>query len=130
MKNLTNTLQARFIALLLGSSFTIYAGSYLLVKTLLIKNGVDDKELNTLYIILGIFILIFMTLSIYIYNRTLNKINNDVKQIINYLYEVSENKNYDTNLKIDHYTDFLQISLLLKNISKRLNQKEKKSSKK
>lgn len=130
MKNLTKTLQTRFILLLAASLLASFAGSYVLIKLLFIKNGVDTMELDSAYVTLGIFLLCIIALSTYFYNRTLNKVNNDVKQIISYLHEISENKNYDASLKIDHYTDFLQISLLLKNVAKRLNQKDKKASKK
>lgn len=130
MKSLAYTLQTRFIFLLVGSVLISYLGSYFLVKTLLIKNGITVEELNTIYISLGFFLLFVLALSVYLYSKLLHRLKYDLEQVREYLYDISENKDYNSTIKIDNFTEFLQISLVLKNIVKRLNQKEKKTSKK
>lgn len=52
----------------------------------------------------------------------------DILQITNYLDEVS-NKNYKAVLKTKYFYEFLQISLMLKNLVKKLSKNEKKKSK-
>ncbi len=52
----------------------------------------------------------------------------DISQITNYLDEVS-NKNYKAVIKTKHFYEFLQISLLLKNLVKKLSKNEKKKIK-
>lgn len=130
MKSLKNTLQTRFILLLVGSVLVSYTGSYFLVKSIFIKNSLDIGELNTVYIILGIFLIAISALSIYLYTKVLSDVDSDLEQIKNYIHAISEHKDYTSTINIKNFTEFLQISLVLKNIVKRLNQKEKKSSKK
>lgn len=52
----------------------------------------------------------------------------DIRQITNYLDEVSS-KNYKAVIKTKYFYEFLQISLMLKNLVKKLNKNEKKKSK-
>ena len=52
----------------------------------------------------------------------------DISQITNYLDEVS-NKNYKAVIKTKYFYEFLQISLLLKNLVKKLSKNEKKKAK-
>lgn len=130
MKSLTNTLQTRFILLLVGSVLLSYIGSYFLVKSIFINNSLDTGELNFIYMILGIFLIFITALSIYLYTKVLTDIDSDLEQIKNYIHNISEHKDYSSTINIKNFTEFLQISLVLKNIVKRLNQKEKKTSKK
>jgi len=57
------------------------------------------------------------------------KIDKDLSKIVHYLEKIDE-KEYDAKLKIKHHLEFLHISVLLKNLVKRLHNKDKKSSKK
>lgn len=52
----------------------------------------------------------------------------DISQITSYLDEIS-NKNYKAVVKTKYFYEFLQISLLLKNLVKKLSKNEKKKSK-
>lgn len=52
----------------------------------------------------------------------------DISQITNYLAEVS-NKNYKAIIKTEYFYEFLQISLLLKDLVKKFSKNEKKKSK-
>ncbi|DAB28444.1 MAG TPA: two-component sensor histidine kinase [Sulfurimonas sp. UBA10385] len=56
------------------------------------------------------------------------KVVHDISQITNYLDEVS-NKNYKAVVKTKYFYEFLQISLLLKNLVKKLSKNEKKKIK-
>lgn len=56
------------------------------------------------------------------------KVLYDISQITNYLDEVS-NKNYKAIVKTRYFYEFLQISLLLKNLVKKLSKNEKKKIK-
>lgn len=56
------------------------------------------------------------------------KVVYDISQITNYLDEVS-NKNYKAVVKTRYFYEFLQISLLLKNLVKKLSKNEKKKIK-
>lgn len=56
------------------------------------------------------------------------KVLHDISQITNYLDEVS-NKNYKAVVKTKYFYEFLQISLLLKNLVKKLSKNEKKKIK-
>ena len=49
----------------------------------------------------------------------------DVQHLDEYMQEINK-KNYDAIIQIQHYTEFLKISLIFKNLVKRLKQKEKK----
>lgn len=54
----------------------------------------------------------------------IGSITDEIDDINNYLEEIN-NKNYEAVLKIEHHLEFLQLSLLLKNIVKRLKGKNK-----
>lgn len=74
---------------------------------------------------------VFMTIvivGVFISKRMSQKIVYDISQITNYLDEVS-NKNYNTVLKVRYFHEFLQISIFLKNLVKKLNKNEKKKNK-
>lgn len=75
------------------------------------------------------FLFVFSLLSlIMIAKREFRKISKDTQEITEYLQSVSE-KNYDAQVKIKHFHEYLHISVLLKNLVKRVNNKEKKRSK-
>lgn len=75
------------------------------------------------FIFLGIVIL-----ATYISKKMSQRIVYDITQITNYLDEVS-NKNYKAVIKTKYFYEFLQISLLLKNLVKKLSKNEKKKAK-
>ena len=62
-------------------------------------------------------------------NRLHKRLNEDVDALCNYLKKIDA-KEYDAKIEIKNYLDFLELSLLLKNLIKRVVQKEKKSAKK
>lgn len=82
----------------------------------------------SLYFTLFIVILITITLSFYISKTMSKRVLSDIAQITNYLNEISK-KNYEAVIKIEHFYEFLQISVMLKNLVKKLNAKEKQKQK-
>ena len=115
--------------LIIAISFFLFCVSgYFSFKFLIIDMQNIDIY-NQIWIVLGIFALFILVL-IYLSIKSIsNKLSKDVEELQEYLDDIN-NKNYDSIIKINTFQEFLQISLLLKNIVKRLNQKEKKSSKK
>ncbi len=61
--------------------------------------------------------------------RLHKKLKEDIDALSDYLKKIDA-KEYDAEIKIIHSIDFLELSLLLKNLVKRIYQKEKKASKK
>jgi len=74
------------------------------------------------------FVLSFVAVVLMI-NILHRKLNEDIDTLTNYLQKIDA-KEYDAEIKIKNYLEFLQLSLLLKNLIKRLVQKDKKLSKK
>jgi signal transduction histidine kinase len=66
--------------------------------------------------------------SIYISKKMSQRIVYDISQLTNYLDEIS-NKNYKAVVRTKYFYEFLQISLLLKNLVKKLSKNEKKKAK-
>ncbi len=75
------------------------------------------------FVFMGILIL-----ATFISKTMSQKVVYDIEQITNYLDEVS-NKNYKAVIKTKYFYEFLQISLLLKNLVKKLSKNERKKSK-
>ncbi|MCK4875934.1 MAG: ATP-binding protein [Sulfurimonas sp.] len=79
--------------------------------------------IKLLFIFIGIVLL-----ATYISREMSQKIVYDISQITKYLDEIS-NKNYKAIVKPKYFYEFLQISLLLKNLVKKLSKNEKKKMK-
>lgn len=69
-----------------------------------------------------------LILAAFISKTMSQKVVHDIEQITSYLDEVS-NKNYRAVIKTKYFYEFLQISLLLKNLVKKLSKNERKKSK-
>ena len=87
-------------------------------------------QVNAIFILIGIVFLLLLVISFFAIKKLQHELEEDIRSLENYVVEISENKNYEATLHIKHYLEFLSISVTLKNIVKRLRQKEKKSSKK
>lgn len=98
----------------------LFGGIYLLLEDAISAN-------LTWYILGGLFVCAFFII-VYMINNIHKKLNEDISSITNYLKKIDA-KEYDANIKITNYLNFLQISLLLKNLVKRLNNKDKKQTK-
>ena len=80
-------------------------------------------------IVLKLAIALFVILLSFVFflRKIEKKFYEDIESIHTYLYEISKNKNYGAIIKIQHYIEFLQVSLLLKDVVKRLYKKDKKN---
>ncbi|MCW8954217.1 MAG: sensor histidine kinase, partial [Sulfurimonas sp.] len=77
---------------------------------------------------LFVVFLIIVLIASYISKIMSQRIVYDISQITSYLDEIS-NKNYKAVVKTKYFHEFLQISLLLKNLVKKLSKNEKKKTK-
>lgn len=77
---------------------------------------------------MGFAFLFFIILAIFISYKLSKKINEDVSQLIEYLDQIS-NKNYKAVIKTRHFSEFLRISLQLKDLVKKLSNREKQKRK-
>ena len=87
-----------------------------------------EKEFYTIYIKIIIVYAIFIFIALLITNKISKRVNYDINQISNYLNEIA-NKNYKAVIKTKYFSEFLQISLLLKNLVKKLANRDKKKRK-
>jgi hypothetical protein len=78
---------------------------------------------------LGLTLLLLLAVY-YVADRFSKKINSDVAALNAYAKDISEHKKYRSSIKIEYFLEILESAIYLKNIAKRLSQKEKKSSKK
>jgi len=79
-------------------------------------------------VVASLFIVTFLIIVMMIY-KLHKRLNEDIETLSEYLKKIDA-KEYDAEIKIKNYLEFLEFSLLLKNLLKRLYQKEKKASKK
>jgi len=75
-----------------------------------------------------IVLVIFMAFALFLTFRTSKRLESDVEAINRYLDAIG-GKNYKAVLKVKYYKEFLQIALQLKNVVKRLRQREKQRRK-
>jgi len=99
----------------------------LLFGTVYLLLGSAISSNLTWYILGGIFLVAYIII-VKLINSIQTKLEEDSYSIRNYLEKIDA-KEYDANIKIIHYLDFLQISLLLKNLVKRVNNRDKKQTK-
>ena len=82
-----------------------------------------------LWILLSLVSVLLFLFSFLILKKNINNLLLDVEQLSSYVENIS-NKNYGEKIEIKHYSEFLYISVMLKNLVKRLNSRNKKISKK
>lgn len=75
--------------------------------------------------ILGVFLISILLLLYFAIQKVRSELSSDVKEVQNYLDEISD-KNYEAVIHIKYIHEFLEISLRLKNLIKRLNNKDSK----
>ncbi|MDD3443265.1 MAG: ATP-binding protein [Sulfurimonas denitrificans] len=86
------------------------------------------EDFYSLWIKLLFVFLSILVIALFVSRKMSKKVVYDIEQITNYLDEIS-NKNYKAIIKTKYFYEFLQISLLLKNLVKKLSKNEKKKSK-
>ena len=87
---------------------------------------------ESLIYVLGSILVVFVILSLVFclfLRHYFKNIEKDINAITQYTHDINE-KEYTSEVKIMHYVEFLHLSVLLKNIAKRLYQKDKKTAKK
>lgn len=72
--------------------------------------------------------LLILAVALYASKKMSQKIVYDIEQITQYLDAIS-NKNYKATIKTEYFYEFLQISLLLKNLVKKLHNRDKQKRK-
>ena len=129
MKKLKKSLLSSFTVILVGTLLLSHIVVYLFVQLTFRENSFESQDLNSSFIALFFFLLFIVGVAVYIYKRSIEPIFYDIETLKEYLVNISAKK-YTRVCKIKYYVEFLEISLILKNIVKRASQKEKKSSKK
>lgn len=112
----------RKIALIYGALFSLFIGSVFFVLSLFLTSAAVlyvGAAITVIFILLSLLFFLFL-------GRYLKNIQNDVEALTEYTNAINE-KEYTAEVKIMHFVEFLQLSVLLKNIAKRLHQKKKKS---
>lgn len=87
-----------------------------------------EKEFYTIYIEIIAIYAVVIFLAFLITNKISNRVNHDINEISNYLSQIAD-KNYKAVIKPKYFSEFLQISLLLKNLVKKLANQDKKKRK-
>lgn len=87
-----------------------------------------EKEFYGIYKKVILIYVVFILIAFFITNKISQKVNYDINQIADYLDQIS-NKNYRAIVKTKYFHEFLHISLLLKNLVKKLANREKKKRK-
>lgn len=98
--------------------------------TLRLSTGLD-QVLSHFYELskkIGFIYLLILIISFYMSNTLSKKVIEDIARIKVYLDEISE-KNYKANLKVKYFHEFLEISLLLKNLVKKLDKRDRQKRK-
>ena len=138
MKKLKNDIFFKTILIFIGVFFLLFLISYGLSKHFILSLTLSEPHLieeileafNLVWLKISLVFFVLMILTYFILKHLRNRVYEDLDAVSEYIYEISENKNYEKTLKIKYYLEFLQIAIGLKNMVKRLVQKDKKSSKK
>ncbi len=138
MKKLKNDIFFKTILIFIGVFFLLFLISYGLSKHFILSLTLSEPHLieeileafNLVWLKISLVFFVLMILTYFILKHLRNRVYEDLDAVSEYIYEISENKNYEKTLKIKYYLEFLQIAIGLKNMAKRLVQKDKKSSKK
>ncbi len=86
------------------------------------------QEFYKLWIQLALVFTLFILFSLFIAYKISKKIQHDIQQITHYLKEISD-KNYKAVIKPEHFPEFLFIGLTLKNLAKKLNNRDRQKRK-
>jgi len=81
--------------------------------------GFNDVWINIAFVFTAVFLIGF-----FIIRFVVKSVTDEVDDINNFLEEINR-KNYDAVLKIEHHLEFLQLAVNLKNVVKRLKNKNK-----
>ncbi len=120
----SNTLKVDFLYM---AKKTTYRDKNIYIR-LSMNLGQIMSDFYSLWSKLSLAFIIVIFISFYISKKMSEKIFYDIEQITKYLDEIS-NKNYKAVVKTKNFYEFLQISLMLKNLVKKLSNREKQKRK-
>jgi len=131
--NLKKDIYRKFFFIFVGTFFLVFTLAYFLIKDFLLEivnsNNHDIlKFIDTYNTIWAEVIIAFIIISIgsfLVVKKFSDNLLADTNHFTEYLEEINK-KNYDAIVQIQHYTEFLRMSLIFKNLVKRLKAKEKK----
>ncbi len=133
MLDLKKDIYKKFFVAVIGLFSVVFALAYVLLKDLLLEHLSPEHDnilqildsYNTIWAeVLFAFVLFGIVAFLYI-KKLHDALLEDLQHLDEYMQEINK-KNYDAIIQIQHYTEFLKISLIFKNLVKRLKQKEKK----
>jgi len=127
MKKLKDNILFKPLALFYGVLLILFIFSYFLLKYFILDEG---NNLTPVLLLIAFLFISSAGIIYFLLDGIMKKIFQDTNSLKEYVYQISENKNYELPLQIKNYLEFLEIALLFKNIVKRLHQKDKKTSKK
>ena len=105
----------------------VWKGDAFTLRIAVSLQKVLDDFYKLLYRLAGVLALLLFVV-VYLAIRMSRKIRYDIAQLSAYLEEISD-KNYKAVVKPRYFTEFLQISLLLKNLVKKLAKRERQKRK-
>ena len=106
---------------------TTYKGEKIYIR-LSMNLGKIMSDFYSLWSKLALAFVVIVMISFYISKEMSQRIVYDIEQITKYLDEMS-NKNYKAVIKTEYFYEFLQISLMLKNLVKKLSNRDKQKRK-
>lgn len=104
-----------------------YKNGHLYVRLSMGLGQIMD-DFYSLWVKLFFIFMGILVIATFVSKKMSQRIVYDITQLTNYLDEVS-NKNYKAVVRTKYFYEFLQISLLLKNLVKKLSKNEKKKAK-
>ena len=120
----SNTLNVDFLYV---AKKTIYKNNPIYIR-LSISLGKIMSNFYSLWSKLAIAFIIIVLIAFYISKKMSARVLYDIDQITNYLDEISK-KNYKSIIKTKYFYEFLHISVILKNLVKKLNNRDKQKRK-
>ena len=133
MLDLKKDIYKKFFVSIIGLFSVVFALAYVLLKELLLTH-LNPEAVNVVQVldsyntiwaeVIIVFVLFGIIAFLYI-KKLHDALLEDVEHLDEYMQEINK-KNYDAIIQIQHYTEFLKISLVFKNLVKRLKQREKK----
>lgn len=116
-----------FLVTFFGSFFVLFVVAYILLKRFFLEHAdvTFIGQFNAVWIDIGFVFIVVLFISYFFIKRLQNRIMQDTSEIQNYL-EAIDAKNYDAVLKIKYYIEYLHCAVLLKNLVKRVKNKDKK----
>jgi len=87
----------------------------------LLLEAYNDIWLELVALFLMLFFIVF-----YVTSRLSKRIREEMENLNEYLHRISQKKDYAASFHVKHYLEFLTISIHLKNVIKRLYNRDKK----